>query len=285
MAKVQMWVGNLQPSLRDKIVDASGVGVNLTNYTVKFYMRGIYASTNKINGVAAVFESAATGDVRYDWIAGNVDTYGEYVGWWQVIGPTPTGNVQDTPEFTISFGTHQPLIDDTVAFTWPTREYLEAVSTFDYSDLSQERFLAWSRGAISDMSLETGRNSAYFLSLAGVDPLAQVARDVWQMLIEQRSVKRRDDVMESEYDDTYQSISTTGYSENKRSLKDSNPLFARMVNSSAELSRKLWMLMTDAKRDELRALSGEVVPAEYIQEIDWFSSESQPPNQSRWWNL
>lgn len=284
MAKVQLWLGNEHPDLQDVIQDADGP-VNLTNYGVKFFMRPVDSNTLTINGVAATITNAAGGEVSYTWASSDVDVVGEYVGWWRVTGPTPQTKYQDTPEFVISIGSHDQLVDTTTTFVWPTREYLEAVSEFDFSEYPQERILAWSRGAIADIYMETGRDSTYFAALAGSDPMAQVARDVWQMLIEQRSVKRRSDVMESEYDDSYQSFSTTGYSENKPSMKDRNPIFARMVNSSPELARKLWYLMTDAKRDELRALSGEIVPVEYIQEVDWFSSEYQPPNASSWWDF
>ena len=158
-------------------------------------------------------------------------------------------------------------------YTWPNRTYLTAVSNFDWSNqsVSLQRYDAWSKATIAEIAIETGREKTYFAQLDDQSLAADCATEVWQMLMEQRFVKRREDVMESEYDDTYQSFSVSGYSENKPSLKDRNPLFVRMANSSPEIARKLWYLMTDERKREVRALAGEPVPMEYVQEADWFA--------------
>lgn len=158
-------------------------------------------------------------------------------------------------------------------YTWPTRSYLVAVSNFDWSNQSVplQRYDAWSKATVAEIAIETGRTKDFFTALEAESLEADCATEVWQMLMEQRFIKRREDVMESEYDDTYQSFSVSGYSENKPSLKDRNPLFVRMANSSPEIARKLWYLMTDARKSEIRALAGEPVPMEYVQEADWFA--------------
>ncbi len=171
-------------------------------------------------------------------------------------------------------------------YTWPTRSYLTAVSNFDWSNqiVPLQRYEAWSKGTIAEMAIETGRTKSFFTDLDADSLEADCASEVWQMMMEQRYIKRREDVMESEYDDTYQSFSVSGYSENKPSLKDRNPLFVRMANSSPEIARKLWFLMTETKRNEIRALAGEVVPMEYVQETDWFApSDDAYTRPGGWW--
>lgn len=283
MAKFQMWVGNTSPSLLDTLsVDGEPFPIP-DGSVVTFSMREIATNTLKIDHEAAVIVTPIDGEIRYDWEADDVDVAGEYVGWWEIT--LPNGNSQDSDEFSISIGTHDMLTDLATNFTWPSREYLDAVSDFDWSEISHERFLAWSRGVMADISVETGRPRSYFTGLLNETNEAQYAREVWQLLMEQRHVKRRFDVGESEYDDTYSSMSVTGYSETKPSLKDRNPIFARMVNSSPEIARKLWHLMTDAKKDELRAESGEVVAREHIMEIDWFAGpldEESTHNPGGW---
>ncbi len=52
---------------------------------VVFYMRKSRATVNKINGAAAVVVSSTTAAVvvRYDWAAADVDTAGDYEGYWK----------------------------------------------------------------------------------------------------------------------------------------------------------------------------------------------------------
>lgn len=171
-------------------------------------------------------------------------------------------------------------------YSWPNRTYISGVSNFDWSPqtVSNAQFEAWSKGVVAEIAIETGREKSYFTALDSESLGADCAAEVWQMMMEQRYVKRREDVMESEYDDTYESMSVTGYSENKPSLKDRNPLFSRMANSSPEIARKLWYLMTDARKNEIRALAGEPVPMEYVQETDWFQpADNLYPQRGGWW--
>lgn len=172
------------------------------------------------------------------------------------------------------------------AYSWPTRSYISGVSNFDWSTqtVSNDQYTAWSKGVVAEISIETGRAKSFFTSLDDESLEADCAAEIWQMMMEQRYVKRREDVMESEYDDTYSSLGVSGYSENKPSLKERNPLFYRMANSSPEIARKLWFLMTETKRNEIRALAGEVVPQEYVQETDWFEVEPYL-REGGWWNF
>lgn len=97
---------NLNPSLADTIT-IDGVAVDLTGATVKLQMRteDDTAAALVVDAVATIV-TAAAGSVRYDWVSADVDTIGDYLGWWHVI--FPSGRTQDTPEFAISIVEHTP---------------------------------------------------------------------------------------------------------------------------------------------------------------------------------
>jgi len=168
---------------------------------------------------------------------------------------------------------------------WPVRSYITGVSNFAWTtqDVPVVRFDAWSKGVVAEIAIETGREKDYYTGLESESLSADCASEVWQMMMEQRYIKRREDVMESEYDDTYASFSVSGYSESKPTMKDRNPLFFRMANSSPEIARKLWYLMTEVRKNEMRALAGETVPMEFVQEVDWFAPFDYP-RVGGWWS-
>lgn len=66
-----------------KLEDANGAAVNLTGATVKFLLRPINATTNKINAAATIVV-AATGDVSYTPTGTDTNTAGLFIGEWQV---------------------------------------------------------------------------------------------------------------------------------------------------------------------------------------------------------
>jgi len=82
-----------------------GVAFDLTGSSVKFKMRADGSSTLKVDA-AAVVVSAVAGTVRYDWAAADVDTAGDFLGWWEVT--LPSSKTQDTPEFEIVIFEHVP---------------------------------------------------------------------------------------------------------------------------------------------------------------------------------
>jgi hypothetical protein len=96
------FVGNRSPSRFGTIL-IDGVPVNLTGSTVKNQMREVGSSTLKVDA-AAVLVDAANGEVRYDWLATDVDTAGMYAQWWRVT--TGAGLIQDTPESLLEIRAH-----------------------------------------------------------------------------------------------------------------------------------------------------------------------------------
>jgi hypothetical protein len=101
-AKLKLTLGNLSPSLSDTIRTDEG-DVNLSGATVKLQMRRLGTTTLKVDSAATVV-TAPSGEVRYDWVPGDVDTEGEYLAWWKVI--FSTGDEQDSQEFIILIDTH-----------------------------------------------------------------------------------------------------------------------------------------------------------------------------------
>jgi hypothetical protein len=57
--------------------------VNLTGATVKFIMRLSGSSTAKV-ATTATISTAASGIVRYEWVAADTDTLGNYIGEFEV---------------------------------------------------------------------------------------------------------------------------------------------------------------------------------------------------------
>jgi hypothetical protein len=101
---LELWKDNLLPILTDTIT-TDGAAVNLTGSTVTFSMRRSDSAALKVSAQAAAVVTAASGTVSYTWAAGDVDTVGDYLGWWTV---TTSGKTQDTPEFEISIVEHAP---------------------------------------------------------------------------------------------------------------------------------------------------------------------------------
>lgn len=71
------------PSIQAVLSTAGGV-VDLTAATgVTFIMKATQGNTVKVNAAATVV-SATGGVCRYDWLAADSDTPGEYIAEWQV---------------------------------------------------------------------------------------------------------------------------------------------------------------------------------------------------------
>lgn len=80
------------PSIQATL-SSGGAPLNLTTATgVKFIMKTKTGNTIKVNGVATIV-TAASGVVRYDWLAVDTATPGEYVAEWEI---TWTGGKKQT---------------------------------------------------------------------------------------------------------------------------------------------------------------------------------------------
>lgn len=80
MADFYLKEGDTSPSIKLLLQRADGTKPDLTGATVLFHMRDAATGTVKVNsGVMSVNGSASDHDsVQYDWVAGDVDTAGDY---------------------------------------------------------------------------------------------------------------------------------------------------------------------------------------------------------------
>lgn len=99
------FVGKRQPPLFATIQTDTTDDPLPAGATVTFSMRASGSTTLKVNAAAATVVSEPLNTVRYDWAALDVDTAGDYIGWWTV---TISEQTQDTPEFVIRVLAHAP---------------------------------------------------------------------------------------------------------------------------------------------------------------------------------
>lgn len=107
MSEQLLWfVGNLNPSITETILNKDGTAHDLTGQTVKFKMRPVGSSTLKVNTAATIVNAPGVdGKVRYDWAGTDTDTAGHYLIWWEVT-TTAGGKTQDLAEALIEFRAH-----------------------------------------------------------------------------------------------------------------------------------------------------------------------------------
>lgn len=84
MADVTYPAGDTAPSIFGTITNTDGTPFDLTGKTVRFQMRWLLDNRFKVDA-AAIITDADGGLVRYDLVAGDMDTVGDYQTRWQIL--------------------------------------------------------------------------------------------------------------------------------------------------------------------------------------------------------
>lgn len=166
-----LWKDNRLPLLTDTLT-SSGTAVNLTGCTVTFSMRRSDSAALKVSAASATITDATAGTVSYAWAAVDVDTVGDYDGWWTV---STGGKSQDTPEFEVSIVEHAPdavVLSNPVGTDGATEiykgdSYLNAyeralvyqVSVMDAPDLTGSTFTYRISGALATTMTLVGEDT------------------------------------------------------------------------------------------------------------------------------
>ena len=85
MADVEFVSNDTAPSISGSLTDSTGAPINLSAAltTVRFQMR-LTAESRFAVDAAATITDAPNGNVRYDFVAGDLASAGDYVARWQI---------------------------------------------------------------------------------------------------------------------------------------------------------------------------------------------------------
>lgn len=98
------WEGDRDPSIQETVT-IDGAPVDLTGASCRFKMRAVGSATLKVDAPVSN-TPGPTGELRYDWAAGDLTPAGAYLVWWEV---ERSGKRQSVGEAVIQVLAHAPL--------------------------------------------------------------------------------------------------------------------------------------------------------------------------------
>jgi hypothetical protein len=109
-------------------------------------------------------------------------------------------------------------------------------------------------------------------TLDAADNLASVASDAVKLRTFQQAIQHRSSFINSAIGSgTIKSFSVPGYSETRDTTSSTKSIAEFFFNPWVTLDELLWLLATDAKKQEAQAKKDQdVVPFSDVREIDWF---------------
>jgi hypothetical protein len=105
-----IYLNNTAQPLTDQIKVGSRVLTIAPSATVDFNMREADTDVLKVSSAANIVD-ASKGKVSYSWSASDLNTAGEYFGWWEI---NDAGEIYETEEFLIIVAKHAPGFRTTV---------------------------------------------------------------------------------------------------------------------------------------------------------------------------
>jgi hypothetical protein len=140
------YVGDRNPSITETIT-SGGTAVDVSASSVTFNMRAVGSSTLTVDDAATSWITDGTdGGVRYDWLAADVDTAGEYLVWWNV---TTSSKIQAVHEAIIEIRAHAPTSQ--VYVELEQAKAAISLSGFNHADGDLARALASASRAVDDI--------------------------------------------------------------------------------------------------------------------------------------
>jgi hypothetical protein len=171
--------------------------------SVTFKMREAFTSILKVDEVATIVD-AASGKVKYDWQALDIDTAGEYYGWWSI---DISGSVIDTAEFEIIISEHAPGTRASVgaiyrqarAFMPETWRRLEQSDNYGDSLLQQQiniaklSLLGYELSAEDETNLDI-RVISYIAKLTVISVIP-AGKDYWASMAQTKTISSPDEMV------------------------------------------------------------------------------------------
>lgn len=89
-------VGDRRTPIAGALKDSAGTAIDLAGHSVAFRMVDAVNFAPKVSDAPATIDTAASGEVHYDWAAADTDTPGDYWAWF-VITRTSDGKREHFP--------------------------------------------------------------------------------------------------------------------------------------------------------------------------------------------